>query len=241
MRALMVTGMKALVIPIIAAFLLGPIAAFADCTDAACVDVYTKNNQIIIEAHKGTSGTTTRRVARPKPTPTATLWFPPKPSPTPRPYVKRTYTARTAAPKPVTRTANLSDRLTKLVPTAGIAFQPEFEALVHVPVIFWVDVPQLFQSRVNIIGEVVDVALRPGFIWSFGDGAMWATTNTGAPYPKAMITHTYSKPGTYPVLLLTTWNGSFTHNGAVRAITGKVVNTSVATVTVVSAPTRFTK
>ena len=233
--------MKALIIPIIATLLVAPLPAFADCTESACVDVYTKNNAIIIEAHKGRSNTVTSRAPKAKPTPTSTLWFPPKYSPAPKPYVKRTYRARTAAPKRVTRTANLSDRLTKLVPTAGIAFQPEFEALTNVPVIFWVDVPQIFQSRVNIIGETVDVALRPGFIWSFGDGAIWATTNPGAPYPKAMITHTYSKPGTYPVLLLTTWNGSFTHNGAVRAVTGKVVNTSVATVTVVSAPTRFTK
>ena len=233
--------MKALVIPIITALLFAPLPASADCSDSACIDVYTKNNAIIIEAYKGGSQTVTQRAPKVKPSPTSTLWFPPKNTPAPRPYVKRSYRARTSAPKRVTRTANLSDRLTKLVPTAGIAFQPEFEALTNVPVIFWVDVPQIFQSRVNIIGEVVDVALRPGFIWSFGDGAIWATTNPGAPYPKAMITHTYSKPGTYPVLLLTTWNGSFTHNGAVRAVTGKVVNTSVATVTVVSAPTRFTK
>ena len=233
--------MKALIIPIIATLLLAPVPAFADCSDSVCVDVYTKNNQIVIEARKGSSNTVISRPPKAKPSPTSTLWFPPKYSPAPKPYVKRSYRARTAMPKRVRRTANLSDRLTKLVPTAGIAFQPEFEALTNVPVIFWVDVPQVFQSRVNIIGEVVDVALRPGFIWSFGDGAMQATTKLGAPYPKAMITHTYSKPGTYPVLLLTTWNGSFTHNGAVRAVTGKVVNTSVATVTVVSAPTRFTK
>ena len=128
-----------------------------------------------------------------------------------------------------------------MVPTGGIAFQPEFEALVNVPIIFWIDVPQMYQSRVNIIGEVVDVALRPGFIWSFGDGYIWPTTNPGAPYPKESITHTFSKPGTYSVVVLTTWNGNYTHNGAVRAVTGKIIKTSVATVTVVSAPTRFTK
>jgi hypothetical protein len=233
--------MKAFLIPIFATLLMLPSPAFADCSDSACVDVYTKDNQIIIEAHKGSRTTVTKRAPKATPSPTFSLWFPPKYTPAPRPYIKRTYTARTAAPKPVTRTANLSDRLTKLVPTAGIAFQPEFEALTNVPVIFWVDVPQVFQSRVKIIGEVVDVTLRPGFIWSFGDGALWSTTKPGAPYPQAVITHTYSKPGTYPVLLLTTWNGSFTHNGAVRAVTGEVVNTSMATVIVVSAPTRFTK
>ena len=240
MPAIIVAAMKASLILICALFFAIPTTAFADCSDSACIDVYTKDNQIIIEAHKGSSSST-KKTARPKPSPTHTLWFPPKPSPVPKPYVKRTYKPRTAKPKTVTRTANLSDRLTKLVPTAGIAFQPEFEALTHVPVIFWVDIPALFQSRVTIIGETVDVALRPGFIWSFGDGSMWATTNTGSAYPNQSITHTYAQPGTYAVLLLTTWNGSFTHNGAVRAVTGEIVNASVATVTVVSAPTRFTK
>ena len=233
--------MKRLIILSFSLLLSIPATAFADCSDSACVDVYTKDNQIIIEAHKGSGGSTTKRVPKPKPSPTATLWFPPKPSPTPVPYVKRTYRPRSTKPKTITQTANLSDRLTKLVPTGGIAFQPEFEALTNVPVIFWIDLPAIFQSRVSIIGETVDVVLRPGFIWSFGDGYMWATTDTGSAFPNQSITHTYSKPGTYAVVVLTTWNGSFSHNGAVRAITGKIVKTSVATVTVVSAPTRFTK
>jgi hypothetical protein len=233
--------MKRLIILSFSLLLSIPATAFADCSDSACVDVYTKDNQIIIEAHKGSGGSTTKRAPKPKPSPTATLWFPPKPSPTPVPYVKRTYRPRSTKPKTITQTANLSDRLTKLVPTGGIAFQPEFEALTNVPVIFWIDLPAVFQSHVSIIGETVDVVLRPGFIWSFGDGYMWATTDTGSAYPNQSITHTYSKPGTYAVVVLTTWNGSFSHNGAVRAITGKIVKTSVATVTVVSAPTRFTK
>ena len=233
--------MKRLIILSFSLLLSIPATAFADCSDSACVDVYTKDNQIIIEAHKGSGGSTTKRAPKPKPSPTATLWFPPKPSPTPVPYVKRTYRPRSTKPKTITQTANLSDRLTKLVPTGGIAFQPEFEALTNVPVIFWIDLPAVFQSRVSIIGETVNVVLRPGFIWSFGDGYMWATTDTGSAFPNQSITHTYSKPGTYAVVVLTTWNGSFSHNGAVRAITGKIVKTSVATVTVVSAPTRFTK
>ena len=236
--------MKAIKILSLAAILTFPAPALAACTEKACVDVFTKNNQIIIEAHKGSATSATRKTPVRKASPVAR--FSTAPTTVAKPYVKRTYKPRTikprtTKPKTVTRSANLSDRLIKLVPTAGIAFQPEFEALTHVPVIFWVDIPQQFLSRVKIIGETVDVALRPGFIWSFGDGSMWATTNTGAPFPKQSITHTYTKPGTYAVLLLTTWNGSFTHNGAVRAVTGEIVNASVATVTVVSAPTRFTK
>lgn len=229
--------MKGIITMVLAFVFAMPAPAFADCNESACVDVYTHDNQIIIEARKGDAKTTTKRA--PRPAPTATLWFPPKPSP--KPYVKRSYKPRTIKPRTHTQTANLSDRLTKLVPTAGIAFQPQYQVLTHVPVIFWIDLPKIFASRVDIIGEIVDVALRPGFIWSYGDGAIWATSETGSAFPNQSITHTYTKPGTYVVTVLTTWNGSFTHNGAVRAITGEVIKTSVATVTVVSAPTRFTK
>lgn len=235
--------MKRLIIFILVLLFSTPATVFADCKERACVEVYTKDNQIIIEARKGSGSTVTKRRVVPRPTPTAALRVSPKPTPKhiPKPQVKRTHKPRVVARKTVVREVNLSDRLTKLVPTGGIAFQPEFEALINVPVIFWIDVPQVFQSRVTIIGEVVDVALRPGFIWSFGDGYMWPTINPGAPYPNQTITHTYSKPGTYAVVVLTTWNGNFTHNGAVRAVTGKIIKTSVATVTVVSAPTQFTK
>jgi hypothetical protein len=224
-----------------------PAPAEADqCSEKACINVYTDNNQIIIEARKG--NTTTKKTitqtpkktkVKPSPKPTVRpLFFPPV---TPkvvvkRPVVKPTYKPRTK--KTVTK-VNLSDRLTKLVPTAGVAYQPEFEPLVNVPVYFWCDLPSLFQSRVDIIGEVVDVALRPSFTWSFGDGSFFSTTDNGAPYPTGSIRHTYSRPGTYVISLLTTWNGSYTHNAQVRAVTGTVKKISIAQITVVQAPTHF--
>jgi len=165
------------------------------------------------------------------------LFFPPAAQPVvKKPTVKRTYKPRIK--KAVTH-VNLSDRLTKMVPTAGVAYQPEFEPLVNVPVYFWCDLPTLFQSRVDIIGEVVDVALRPSFVWSFGDGSVYATTENGAPYPAGTIHHTYKQPGTYQVSLLTTWNGTYTHNAAARAVTGTVKKVSIALITIVNAPTTF--
>jgi PKD domain len=157
-----------------------------------------------------------------------------------KPTVKTTYKRPT---KPKVKKAatkvNLSDRLTKLVPTAGVAYQPEFEPLVKVPVYFWCDLPELFQSRVEIIGEIIDVTLRPSYLWSFGDGSTFATTDSGAAYPNGLIQHSYQKPGSYVVTLVTTWNGSFTHNAQVRAVTGKVVKISFASINIVSAPTTF--
>ena len=236
-----------------------PQAGAADqCQETACVNVYTSNNEIIIEAHKGSSTVkktitqvpkkvVVKATPKPKPTPKPTvvpLFFPPTASAKPvvkkpvikRPVVKRTYKPRVK--KAVTK-VNLSDRLTKMVPTAGVAYQPDFEPLVHVPVYFWCDLPKLFNSRVDIIGEVVDVALRPSFVWSFGDGSVYATTESGGPYPSGPIHHIYKQPGTYEVSLLTTWNGTYTHNAVTRAVTGTVKKVSIALITIVNAPTTF--
>lgn len=216
------------------------------CQERACINVYTDNNQIIIEARKGDitvkksiaqlpKKASVKATPKPKAMP---LFFPPTAS---KPAIKKPKVTRTYKPrvkKAVTQ-VNLSDRLTKLVPTAGVAYQPEFEPLVNVPVYFWCDLPTLFQSRVDIIGEVVDVALRPSFIWSFGDGSIYATTENGGPYPTGTIHHTYMQPGTYQISLLTTWNGTYTHNAATRAVTGTVKKVSIALITIVKAPTTF--
>lgn len=257
----MVPDMKQILFFTLAMFMVQPTAAVADqCKDTACIKVYTDDNQIIIEARKGDQRHKKTISQTPKPTkkpvvPTATqpkavpLFFPPtavakstaakstaiKP-PVKKPSVKRPYKPRIK--KTVAR-VNLSDRLIKLVPTAGVAYQPEFEPLVNVPVYFWSDLPSFFHSRVDIIGEIVDVALRPSFTWSFGDGSTLSTTDNGAAYPKGQILHTYSRPGTYVISLLTTWNGSFTHNAQARAVTGTIKKISAATITVVAAPTYF--
>jgi hypothetical protein len=216
-----------------------------DCAEKACVNVYTQDNQIIIEAKRGTttakktiSQAPKKSAVKPSPKPTARpLFFPPAKPVVSKPRVKRSYKPRV---KKSTTSVNLSDRLTKLVPTAGVAYQPEFEPLVNTEVYFWCDLPSVFQSRVDIIGEIVDVTLRPSFTWSFGDGSVMSTTENGAAYPNGTIRHSYSKPGSYVITLLTTWNGSFTHNAQVRAVTGTVKKISVAAITVVQGPTHFT-
>ena len=221
------------------------VAVADQCQESACITVYTDDNQIIIEARKGNTTVKKTIAQAPKkvavkvaPKPRAVpLFFPPVAQPAvKKPTVKRAYKPRIK--KAVTK-VNLSDRLTQMVPTAGVAYQPEFEPLVQVPVYFWCDLPTFFQSRVDIIGEVVDVALRPSFLWSFGDGSVYATTENGGPYPAGTIHHSYKQPGTYQVSLLTTWNGTYTHNAAARAVTGTVKKVSIALITIVNAPTTF--
>ena len=215
--------------------LLAPLntASAADCEDAACIDVYTQDGQIIIEGKRGSGPK-----AKVKP---RTVKPPPKPTPSAKPKPKQTYKPRT---KPTLKpkaeeSVSLNDRLIKLLPTGGIAYQREAEPLVNVPIYFWSDLPTQFATRVTVVGEVVDVLLRPGFVWSFGDGTFLSTTDAGGPYPYGKIKHTYKNPGIYPIILVQSWNGNWTHNGTTRAITGTIKTTVFAVVTVVIAPTRF--
>ncbi len=216
-----------------------------ECVENACIRVYTENNQIIIEAKRG-SARVKKKIAqapkkptvKPSPNPTVRpMFFPPAKPAVSKPQVKRSYKPRV---KKSTTSVNLSDRLTKMVPTAGVAYQPEFEPLVKTDVYFWCDLPSVFQSRVDIIGEIVDVTLRPSFTWSFGDGTFFSTTENGAAYPNGTIRHSYARAGSYVITLLTTWNGSYTHNAQVRAVTGTIKKISAAAITVVQGPTRFT-
>jgi len=215
-------------------------AKAADC-EVTCVDVYTQDGQLIFEARKG-SGPKASTAPKPKPKAVA------KPKPVTKPKVAAK--PRVAAPKkkvaqkkraPVAVAAtSLSDRISKSLPTGGISYQPNYQPLINVPVYFWNDMPPIFRSKVDLIGEVIDVTMRPSFTWAFGDGAFKSTTDPGGPYPNGQITHTYSRPGVYPVILITTWGGTFSHNGIERAITGEIKKTTALTITVVAAPTRFT-
>ena len=239
--------------------LLSPTAVHAEeCQSTVCVDVYTKDGKIIIEGRKGGSSTTapksTPQVTK-KPTPSKaapvkpkpTKPKPTKPKPTKPKVVAKPPVVKKAIPKKsrptpqplVTQTASLTDRLIKSLPTAGIAYQPEYEPLVGVPVYMWTDLPTSFMTQVKIVGEIVDVALRPSFTWSFGDGTFLSTTDLGAPFPNGKIQHTYSQAGTYVITLVSTWNGTYTHNAQTRAITGTVRTTSIVMITVVNSPTRF--
>ena len=252
MRKLLICLFLTLLMPLTS---LAPMstASAADCEDSACIDVYTQDGQIIIEGKKGSGPKAKVKPRTVKPSPKPTVMKPifpeliprptatPTPPASPKPTPKRTYKPRTKPtlkPK-VEKSVSLNDRLIKLLPTGGIAYQPEAEPLVNVPIYFWSDLPTQFATRVTVVGEVVDVLLRPGFVWSFGDGTFLNTTDPGGPYPYGKIKHTYKNPGIYPIILVQSWNGNWTHNGTTRAITGTIKTTVFAVVTVVIAPTRF--
>ena len=217
----------------------------ADCVAAACISVYTQNGQIIIEGRKDASPPVVRIKPRATPTPSVSDYV----TPTPTPSKVKTKLIRPARrvptrtiPKVVSKTVasvSLNDRLIKLLPDGLISKQPESGAVVGVDVIYWSVLPAVFSTRVSVVGEIIDVTMRPAFFWSFGDGSIMVTADSGEPFPGDTISHTYSRLGTYLVVLITTWGGTWVHNGIARTITGEVRKTSIGAVKIANAPTRF--
>ena len=206
-------------------------AAEPNCTSKVCVNVYTENGQLVIEGKKiGATATPTPRIATtvapaPKPKPTATR--------------KYTYKPRTTAPKPRNTSNSLADKVLQSLPTLQIAYQPQGKVLPKLPVIFWSDLPTFFNKDFRILGQRVSVNLKPKSLWSFGDGSLLITDKSGKPYPSKEITHSYSVPGTYAVLVKTVWEGSFTVDGVTFPINGAIHQQSGVDVKVVGASTKF--
>jgi hypothetical protein len=237
---------RTLVLALAISILTSPTARAADCIEKACIDVYTQDGHIVIEGRKG-SGPKSTKVLIPAP----------KKSSTPKPKARK----KSVAPLPTTKTSkkpivkkvqkkakvkksataatSLQDKLVETIPTAGISYQPSFSPLVKTPVFFWSDIPTLVTKKVEIVGEVVDVRLRPTFIWHYGDGVFYVTRNVGASFPDGEIRHSYSKPGHYLIELITRWDGEFTIDGITTRIPGEITTVSVLPITVVAAPIRF--
>ena len=223
----------------------------ADCNEKACIDVYTQDGKIVIEGRKGTGPKSTEAVT---PKPAATQKPTPKPSQKPqvtptqkpkvlttkKPVVVKPRTIKKPTPGVTKAATSLSDKLVEMLPTAVIAYSPSFQPLIKVPVFFWSDVPEVINKKISIVGEVVEVQLKPTFIWHYGDGVIYPTRKVGAPYPDGEIQHSYSNPGHYLIELITIWSGEFTVQGVKARIPGDIKTVSVLPITVVAAPSRFT-
>ena len=234
---------KILALSLLLSIVGAPTSHAADCSTKACIDVYVQDGHIVIEAHKGsgpkasssTSASTakaTRKPRPPKPKPTSTVK-----TTTRKPRV--THPRKAATKRASSPAVSLQDRLIESIPTTGISYQPSFSPLIKTPVFFWSDVPTVFTKKVEILGEVVDLRLRPSFVWHYGDGVIFTTRDVGAAFPNGKIQHTYSKPGHYLIELITSWDGEFTIGGVSTPIPSEIVTVSVLPITVVAAPTRF--
>jgi hypothetical protein len=224
-------------------------ASAQECIEKACIDVYTQDGKIVIEGRKGT-GPVEKKAVAPAPSksrkPITKKSIAPKPKVTgvAKPKVltatKRPIVKKRVRPATTSSATSLSDKLIEILPTAGIAYSPSFSPLIKVPVFFWSDIPTVVTKKIQIVGEVVEVSLKPTFIWHYGDGIFFITRKAGAPFPDGEIQHTYSNPGHYLIQLITSWDGQFTVQGVTTRIPGKIESVSVLPITVVGAPTRFT-
>ena len=246
----MKTNRALITAPLLIALLFPASTAVAADSTKACLAVAVENGQIVVSGQKGNGPKSTKvvkkvvavkKVAPKKPVIKKVVSkHPSTVVATRKPAVKKPVVAKKkVVAKKATAATSIADRLTKLLPTGGVAYQPGFEPLVNVPVVFWCDLPKIFSTRFNIVGEVVDVTLRPSFTWSFGDGSIMQSTDPGAPYPNGSIQHAYLKEGTYLVTMLATWGGTWSNQGTIRAVSGQIKTIRVATVKVVSAPTMF--
>jgi hypothetical protein len=232
-----------------------PISQASECEIKACIEVYIQDGRIVIEGKKGKGPSSTTATIPAPPPVTKPPVAKPKVSKSPKPVVKKIAPApvikKRLAPKvkkppkkKVARTTetsatSLADKLIESIPTSGISYQPSFSPLIKTPVFFWSDVPQIVTKKVEILGEIVNVRLRPIFIWHYGDGVVYMTREVGASYPDGKIQHTYSKPGHYLIELVTNWRGEFTIDGITAPIPGNLTTVSVLPISVVAAPVRF--
>lgn len=235
----------------LSSILLLPIPAMADCTEKACVDVYVKDGKIVIDGKK--SGATSISTPKPKVTPKnsvkprAKISIAPKPKvtltskPIPKPSIKRTVKPRSNASRKPSKSSSpsLADQVLQSLPTLQVAYQPEGVALTGVPVVFFTDLPTQFNKSYKVVGVDVAINVKPKSLWEFGDGAVLLTNKPGKPYPSKEITHTYYVPGTYPVVVATIWDGTFTVEGVTKPIGGVIRQVTAVDVKVVGAETKF--
>jgi hypothetical protein len=96
-----------------------------------------------------------------------------------------------------------------------VTIQPDTGwVLTTVPTIVYVD--RAARTRnVTLLGTPVIIrATASTYTWTWGDGAQTVTTQPGAAYPNATVTHTYMYEEQDVVIRLTTsWRGSYSTDG----------------------------
>jgi len=108
----------------------------------------------------------------------------------------------------------VSERVRQAAPRAHVAFQPKSTALTSLPTVFRAGQAQTVRRSEMIAGIPVQFEAIARWRWSWGDGsAPLATSRPGGRWPDTSVTHTYRKPGTFHVVLNTTWSATYTVNG----------------------------
>ncbi|SDQ46454.1 PKD domain-containing protein [Quadrisphaera sp. DSM 44207] len=86
--------------------------------------------------------------------------------------------------------------------------------LINVPANVYADAEPV-ELATDVVGFPVQVRATPArYSWAFGDGAVLGPTeDPGAPYPDLRVTHIYTAPGRYDVVLTTHYSGEYSVAG----------------------------
>ena len=228
---------------LVVVILLGTMSdAYAQCEGDTCIDVSADQggNQIVITVKKGKEGISSTSAPKPRVTSTTRkLWIPwlPRPvvttKPRPRPVVSRRPRVKRIS------SSQITDQVTRLLPSGRIITQPLGDALVREPVNFMSNTPSQFTTVIVVLTVPITIHLSPLFIWDFGDGNSHITRLQGAPYPLTMITNTYRSAGEKEVSLTIKWSG-FWRAGAMSApINGDITQRATKEITVRPAGTTY--
>ena len=108
----------------------------------------------------------------------------------------------------------VQDGFVRGVPPLEPKSQPTVGILAQIPVVFDSGQPGgVREWEVNLLGRTVSLTARPGWDWTFGDGADLQTSDPGGRYPHAGVAHAYRREGDYLVTCTTTWTGTFLVDG----------------------------
>jgi hypothetical protein len=103
--------------------------------------------------------------------------------------------------------------------------------------LYTADSPATFHTRV--LGIPVTVTARPvAWTWAYGDGSTIRHTIPGGAYPDLSTAHTYPRPGTYVITLITTWTGTYTLPGGPPLTIDGTATTTSTPVTITAIETR---
>lgn len=102
------------------------------------------------------------------------------------------------------------------ISSGGLFVQPDRDwVLVNVGTIVYTGAaPHTLHT--TILGVDIEVHVEPvSFVWDFGDGSdPMETTDPGAPWPEATVSHAYTSAGQAQISLTTHWEGMFRPVGA---------------------------
>jgi hypothetical protein len=101
------------------------------------------------------------------------------------------------------------------LPDAAPSFQPSQGGLVNLPTLFAAGEPERMTTEpFQVMGFTVVVSATAHWDWTFEQGAEQGFDKPGGAYPNQDVSYTYATPGARDVSVTTTWDATFTIDGA---------------------------